>query len=176
MQIQKNRQALNNVIAKMLEEGKKDEDIVRIITEQHFSLSTEKADRWEDMTRHIDLYVIKNGIKYGIDVKGIKRHSRQDTRKDDSVHWIEIQNVKGKKGWIYGEAVYIAFLTNTSILYVPTSNLRRLTEEKIKGKIITNTNPNCCYIPYQRQGREDIIFKIPTEDLRKIAKHEINLT
>lgn len=156
-------------------EGKKDEAIVEEVTAKTFNCQTKNATRIEDMTMHVDFWCIVNGKQYGVDVKGVRKNNRTDSYKDDTINWIEIQNVNGDKGWLYGRAVYIAFMTNTSILYVPTANLRDFIEKKIKGKELTYIRPNDFYIPYQRKGRKDIITKVPTSDLRLISKHEVNL-
>lgn len=33
--------------------------------------------------------------------------------------------------------------------------------------------PNECYVPYRRKNRQDLIVKVLTSDLRKIAKQEL---
>lgn len=54
------------------------------------------------------------------------------------------------QGGFMGNAKYIAFLTNESVLYVPRKKLASYIEEKIKGKPLSTVNPSSCYIPYQR--------------------------
>ena len=157
----------------MLLQGYKDEDKVMKLTEEVFKCKTLKSTKEEDMSQHIDFWVFANGKKYGIDVKGLHKNKRSDKNFDDSIQWIELQNVQGKRGWVYGDAVYIAFVTNKSVLYVPTKNLIAFSEEKTRNKPINHRIPQECYSLYQRQGRKDIIFKALTDDLRKIARHEI---
>lgn len=159
----------------MLQQGYKDEDKVMKLTENVFKCKTLRATKEEDMFQHVDFWVLANNKKYGVDVKGLHKNKRSDKNFNDSIQWIEIQNVQGRKGWIYGDAVYIAFVTNNSVIYVPTKKLIAFSEEKVKNKSLNNTMPRECYIPYQRQGRKDIIFKALTDDLRMIANHEILL-
>lgn len=111
--------------------------------------------------------------KLVFDVKGVKKSRRSDDMKDDSIHWVELLNVQGKEGWLYGKAKYIAFLTNTSILYVPRLELINLINTKIKNTSVKTSMPNECYVPYQRRDRMDLIVKVLTSDLRKIAKQEL---
>lgn len=159
---------------KMYLDGMKDEEIVMKLTEETFKCKTEKSTRTEDIKLHVDFWVLtEEGKKYGIDVKGVRKHNRNDAYPDDSIHWIEVKNVKGNPGWIYGESVYIAFMTNKSVLFVPTKKLIPFIESKIKGKALTYFNPRQCYQPYQRKGRSDVVIKVPTNDLRLLSKHEV---
>ena len=47
-----------------------------------------------------------------------------------------------------------------------------ITNEKIKDKPLTYKCPSEFYIPYQRWGRQDIVFKIPTSDLRELSENK----
>ena len=161
----------------MYNDGVKDELIVMEMTEKHFGGSTVKANKYEDTQMHVDFWWFDdNGAKYGIDVKGIKKNNRHDQAKDSSIHWVELQNVRGDKGWVYGESTYIAFLTSDCVLFVPRKRLANYVESTIQGKELVGVNPKECYIPYQRRGRLDIIVKIPTSDLHYLAKHKISIT
>lgn len=168
--------SLKNTVQKMYLEGLEDEKLVMEVTKRKFGGDVRKATRNEDVREHIDFWWIsKDGNEYGFDVKGIRKNKRSDKVSDDKINWIELVNVQGKPGWVYGNAKYIAFLTNESVLYVPRKKLALYVEEKIKGKALSTVNPSSCYIPYQRYGRLDMIVKVPTSDLREIAKHEIKL-
>ena len=154
----------------MYSKGLIDETLVMEAVTHTLGGTCEKASRDEDIHQHIDFWwdSPKKG-RIGIDVKGIKKKNRKDKEVDDSIHWVEIQNVRGDKGWIYGDAMYIAFRTLTQIIFVKTSILRDLSEEKVMGKELVYSNPKSCYTPYQRWQRKDIVYKIPTEDLVKIS-------
>lgn len=161
----------------MYNDGLEDEKVVMLLTEQQFGGKTEKASKYDDTRRHIDFWWYdNNGKAYGIDVKGIKKNNRHDANKDASIHWVELKNVRGDNGWVYGEAVYIAFMTSESVLFVPRKTLADFVENMIAGKPLVNVNPKECYIPYQRAGRQDIIVKMPTEDLRSLARHTLKRT
>lgn len=164
---------LSQICNQMYLEGLKDEELVMKLTEKSFNVKTYPSTKDEDVYKHIDFWCENNNKKYGIDVKGLKKNNRNDDYYDDTINWIEILNTQGKKGWIYGECVYIAFVTKKSVLYVPRKKIVKLVEEKIKGKTTVYINPKEFYQPYQRKGRKDLIVKVPTEDLRNIAKHEI---
>lgn len=101
-------------------------------------------------------------------MKSLKKHNRNDVVFDDSIHWIELQNVNGKKGWLYGKAKYIAFETNTSWIIVSRVKLINWIDNKIVDKTISNSKE--LYKLYRRSGRLDIIIKILTDDLKEIGK------
>lgn len=159
---------------KFYKDGLIDEEFVMRLTEEKWGGKSEKSSRKDDIYNHIDFYWSRDGSeKIGFDVKGVKKSRRSDDMKDDSIHWVELLNVQGKEGWLYGKAKYIAFLTNTSILYVPRLELINLINTKIKNTSVKTSMPNECYVPYQRRDRMDLIVKVLTSDLRKIAKQEL---
>ena len=156
--------------------GLEDENFIMEATESTFGGRCYKADRKQDMFDHIDFFwETPKGEMIGIDAKGIKKNRQKDKEFDDTIHWIEIYNVRGNLGWLYGKAKYIAFRTLSDIIYVKLEDLQRFVSEKMKGKQIVTSNPKECYIPYQRYGRKDIIIKAKTDDLREIADFSIKL-
>lgn len=168
---------LNETIKRMHNEGKIDETFVMEATEKTLGGKCTKSSRYEDMNKHIDFWweSPKKG-RIGVDVKGIKSSKRESGIKDDSIHWIEIQNVRGNKGWLYGEAEYIAFRTFKNIIFVKLDKLQKYTEEKVEGKDLVFNTPKDFYIPYQRKawGRQDIVIKVPTSDLLAICDFTID--
>lgn len=130
------------------------------------------SSRHQDMFDHIDLIWHINDKVYTFDVKGLKKHNQTDIYTDDSIHWVELQNVRGNLGWVYGKADYIVFETNNDWLFVKRKALLDLLEEKVKDKTITNSKE--LYTYYQRYNRQDIVVKVLTSDLRKIASSILN--
>jgi hypothetical protein len=161
---------LNPIIREKYLNGLIDENFVMEAITSTLGGKCEKSSQEEDIIKHVDFwwYSPKKG-KIGIDVKGIKKNNRKDNNVDDTIHWIEIQNVNGKKGWIYGKSEYIAFRTLSQIIFVKTNNLIEISENVLKTNNIVDCNPKECYIPYQRYQRKDIIYKIPTNELIKIS-------
>lgn len=74
----------------------------------------EKSTERDDIHKHIDCFVTwtdKEGEtthRWGIDVKAAKSISRGEAAQD-SLTWLEYQNVGGKDGWMKGHADFIAF-------------------------------------------------------------------
>ena len=167
---------LSDKIREYFEKGLEDEQFIMEATESTFGGKCYKATDKQDMYEHIDFFwETPKGETIGIDAKGIKKNKQKDKKKDDSIHWVEIQNVNGRLGWLYGKAKYIAFRTFTDIIYVKLSTLQKFVEDKIHGKTLVYQNPSECYIPYQRFGRKDMVIKVPTDDLRAIADFSIIL-
>lgn len=170
---------LLNTIEQLYREGVKDEEFVAKMIEESLGGSCEKASRYEDGYKHIDIWWNSpKGDRLGIDVKGLKRNTRSDKEYDDSIHWIEFINKSGNKGWLYGDADYIAFRTNTKILFLKREKLQNVMEERIDGKETVYQCPKEYYVPYQRRAWKgyDKIIKVPTKDLEEIMQFSINLT
>lgn len=157
-------------------EGIKSEELIMDLTKKHFGGNVEKSTKEEDIKLHVDFWWIsEEGERYGIDVKGKRKEKRSDTNVSSKINWIEIQNVNGKEGWIYGKSSYIVFIVDDYALYVPRKKLVDLVENKVKNKQILKEMPSETYVPYQRKDRKDIIVKIPNDDLIKISKHIIKI-
>lgn len=167
---------LKEITEQFFEKGKLDENFVMEATEKTLGGKCYRGTKDDDIKRHIDFFweSPKKGL-LGIDVKGLNKSKRSDKEFDDSIHWIEARNVKGNKGWIYGEADYIAFRTLKNILFVKPSKLIEIYEQKVKSKEYVTSTPKDCYMPYKRVfwGRDDITFKMPNEDLVKITDFSI---
>ena len=168
---------LNETVKKMFNEGLNDEFLVKEAIESTLGGVCEKSTTKDDRGKHVDLWwnSPKKGV-IGIDVKGLHKNKRTDKKYSDN-HWVEAVNVSGNKGWIYGEAKYIAFKTMNEIMFVDPKDLIDIYENKIADKELVYDTPTECYIPYQRKkwGRKDVMFKMPNDDLLKISKFIIEL-
>ena len=123
-----------------------------------------KSDRESDMFGHYD-FIIADKVK--VDVKGAKKINRYDQAPHHDTHYIEFKNVRGNKGWVYGEADYIAFEYYDTFVFVKRVNIIELCKSKILDKSIKNYKS--IYGLYRREGREDLITLIPTKDLIDIS-------
>ena len=126
----------------------------------------------ENIYDHIDFFVTNpklNNSKISIEVKGIKKEKREDVWFNDAIQWIEHTGRSGYPGWVYGKADFIVFVTFSDIIFVPTKELRKLSEQVLELEEIVHEVPKKCYIPYNRKHTGDIIFKMPTQDLRDLG-------
>lgn len=119
------------------------------------------ADKNQDMNEHWDVCV-----KY--DVKSIKRKDRGGDV-DENYHWVEIKNVNGDQGWLYGKADYFAFEIEDYWIIVCPDRLKELVSEKCSG---TSYSPSLHRF-YTRNGRKDVITMVKSIDLLYIASEII---
>jgi len=124
----------------------------------------------QDMTEHWDFLMYENDSRKSIkvDVKGLKRASRDDDYTQEDFHFIELQNVNGDTGWLFGKANMIAFETFRYWVFVEIGDLKSFIK-----KVLDKNNPvdnvhDCLYKPYRRKDRRDIITKVKTIDLMGI--------
>lgn len=139
-----------------LKRGKKTEkEFASLFKDTKFSTES------QDINQHWDLE-----IKSKIDVKGLKKINRKDSEPNENYHWVEIKNVNGDGGWLYGEADYFAFETKNFWIIVSKEDLQdRIAKKTIK----IYTDKPTVYHLYQRKGRKDIITIVPTLDLMFIS-------
>ena len=170
------KRKLSKIVEKMYNEGLKDEHFVREATEKTLGGKCWDSTEEEDKYDHIDFWweSPKKGI-IGIDVKGLKKSKRHDKEYDDTINWLELRNVYGKPGWVYGKSEYVAFRTKKDILFVKTVKLRDFAEKMTEGKEVVHYNPRDFYVPYQRSHRSDLIIKVPTIDLMELMDFSIEL-
>lgn len=161
---------LNEIVREYYLSGRLDESFVMDAVKHTLGGDVKRSTSKEDREKHIDFWwdSPRKG-RIGIDVKGIKKNGRSDSQLDDTINWLELINVEGKPGWLYGEAEYIAFRTFTKILFVKRDKLLSFALEKTKDKEIVGYNPKDFYVPYQRFKRKDVILKIPTSDLENMT-------
>jgi len=122
-----------------------------------------EASKEEDMVEHWDI-----NLSLRFDVKAIKKVNRFDDKPNENIHWVEIKNVNGDKGWLYGEAEYFAFETEDYWVIVEKVKLQEFVAEKYKDKE-RSTTPTL-YKLYKREGRKDTITLVKTLDLIYIAE------
>lgn len=121
----------------------------------------------DDVKRKFDM-----SLNLKIDFKGQRKKNRSDARFSDEFTWVELKNVQGNMGWLYGDADLFVFETSGYYIVVDKLSLqgeisKRVVKEKNEdGSPIFKKEP---YRLWQRKGRKDIITMIPTVDLCAIA-------
>lgn len=163
---------LSETVRQFYLSGRLDEDFVMDAVKHTLGGDVMRSTKDEDINQHIDFWwnSPKRGW-IGIDVKGISKSKRSDVSFDDSIHWLELQNVQGKDGWLKGKAEYIAFKTSSKIIFVKRDRLLSFALESIKDKEVVYDTPSECYVPYKRKkwGRDDLALKALNSDLEKLA-------
>ena len=121
---------------------------------------TKMASEHEDINEHWDF-----SFNIRIDVKTMKKLNRNDEDYNEDIHWIELRNVHGNKGWVHGKAQVIAFETKRSWILVERPRLIELLDSKILDKENFVTSPEL-YRIYRRSNRNDAVVLVPTNDLK----------
>lgn len=155
-----------NLTQKFLTKGKEKEIEFLKSYCSHFNISercVEIASAQDDIHRHVDLWIDNEGW----DVKAAKKENRTDSNPNYNIHWIELRNVHGKKGWIFGEASYIAFELQDKWLCVPRKGIVAALVDKIDFTSFTSSRSSL-YKVYRREGRKDAIVKVPVSFLLTI--------
>ena len=99
-------------------------------------------------------------MQFKVDVKSIK---------DPNTIWIELRNVQGESGWLYGDASHFAFERQKYFVMVRKDDLISLVHDLTKNEKVDSPD-DCLYKLYSRSkyGRKDLLTKIKPEDLKEI--------
>lgn len=135
----------------------KEEDI-------HINYPTEHQDIFE----HWDLEIVNSKILSGkYDVKGLRKVNRYDDKVNESIQWIELVNVRGNLGWVFGLSDYIAFEHINDWVIVDRLSLIKYVKENVNNETLPYPEINKLY---RRGGRLDLITLVSFFELMKICK------
>jgi hypothetical protein len=123
-----------------------------------------------NIDEHWDLLLEKGEKKFMIDVKAMKRLSRNDPQVQDEWLWIELHGVRIQDpGWLLaGKADLIAFEKKNSFLIVKRTDLIDLLPTLVDYNKTVNRAGDAQYKIYSRTNRPDKITLIETEKLKNI--------
>ena len=131
--------------------------------------SSEKSN----IDEHIDRILEIEPKKWTFDVKAQKKMNRNDKNVMSDKTWVELVNVKGNTGWLYGEETHIAFEVEDGYLLVKRRDLAELVEKNCKDDTIYHKKPSEDYKYYQRPGDKDKIISMPMVDIEEITEVKI---
>lgn len=144
-----------------LEKGKKvEEDFVKL-----FGKPATYSTKEQDINEHWDVEI--DGYKY--DIKGVKKVNRDDIYPNELYHFVELKNVKGKKGWLYGDADYFAFETFKYFIIVEKIKLQSFIANMVTKAYVTSPDKSL-YCLYTRKDNKDVITMITSIDLVYISE------
>jgi len=128
----------------------------------------------QNINEHWDYLLQKGSEKYRVDVKAIKRVSRNAPGVQDKLVWIELHGVRSKdRGWLYdGKADLISFEKKESFVIVLRTELIKLVESLVDFKTMVRRAVEAKYRIYSRPGRPDQITLVETEKLKTIKWDE----
>ena len=146
-------------MAEWFERAKVDGDAIEDLFDQVLSAkgyNVVRASRHDDFFKHIDLYV--NGI--GIDVKSRRRL--------DQI-WLEMVNNNGNKGWLQGEAEYIAFhfAKYNHFKVFRREDLRKFVEENVT-ETSKNSKEYLKYYTREHWGKKDKLVKVKYNHIKHL--------
>jgi hypothetical protein len=115
--------------------------------------SATKSNRIADQFDHYDF-----NIRF--DVKKIRS---TDEFGESNWQWVELMNINGNTGWLYGKSDYFAFETMNYWLIVEAEKLREFIERVVVNPEITFVKEP--YRIYRRRDRLDKVVMVSTLDL-----------
>lgn len=120
----------------------------------------------QDIYEHWDIELLDTDLKGKYDVKALRKVNRHDSEVNPEIQWIELLNVNGNKGWLFGKADYIVFEHTNQWVIVKRTDLVKY--------IKSNTKNDICLYPevhklYRRRNRDDLITLVPFSDLIQIC-------
>lgn len=116
-----------------------------------------------DRTQHIDYYITKNGITKSVDIKSIRGVG--SGRDKNEYTWIEIQNVNGKHGWIYGCQDLIVFERVAEWLFVDRASLARWIDLVVDRQKVVDRHGDPVYAVYSKDTDRSLTTLIRFADM-----------
>jgi hypothetical protein len=102
------------------------------------------------------------------DVKSLKHITRQDEELNEDFHFLEIKNINGYPGSIYGKADYMVFEKFKTWVVVDRIKLVEFVEEFLVNPVYCFKKP-LPYAIYTRQNKQDEIMLVETNKLEEIS-------
>jgi hypothetical protein len=132
-----------------------------------------KKANYNQQLAHIDFILTdKNDNVHLLDVKARKKLSRNSEEFEDELVWIELKNVIGDDGWLYGSSDFIVFERELDFVIVPRVNLIKICDSLITNETVT-VSSNALYKLYTRKNRQDVLSIIKMSDILNRTKTQI---
>ena len=128
------------------------------------------SNDFQDVVEHIDYFITLKNKVLSVDLKSNKNILHDNTSNPDyDWVWIELKNVQGKTGSIYGKANLIGFVYSNKVLLVGRLDLLKLFNSKCSNQLAPSKF-DAAYKLYTRQGRLDLISKVSITDIKNNCK------
>jgi hypothetical protein len=121
------------------------------------------SSKAENIDDHWDYLIEKENLIFKVEVKSVKRIDRHDPNAQINYIWVELQNVRGKVGWLFGKADLIAFEKDSAFIFVKRLDLLALINKKVD--LVAK---DALYKIYRRDRRKDKLTLLPMSDLEEI--------
>ena len=150
-----------------IENGQKAEDIFQNLANLR-GFEVKPATGMEQFD-HVDFHLTSNEedgkMKAMVDVKARKRITRKDSEFQDDWIWVEFKNVRGREGWLYGLADFIAFEREEDFVLAFRKELADWCENNVDLETKVKSPDEAIYLTYTRKGKQDLISLIRMEDI-----------
>lgn len=127
------------------------------------------ATKQQNMFDHIDYFFTKEGVSHSVDVKSEKKVSRSDSSTQSELIFMELKNVQGNKGWLYGKAEFIAFGREGKFYIIRRRELVDRVERLSKDGKEVSSSKEALYNFYTRFLREDVITLVKFTDIEDLV-------
>ncbi len=150
-----------------LELGDNAEELfILMAVKQGWKISASTKD--ENIEEHWDYLIEKENQNFKVEVKAEKRIQRSDNGSQTNFTWVELRNVRGKIGWLFGKADLIAFEKEKTFFFVKRLELLTLVNQKVNLVAKVKSAKDALYKIYTREGRKDKLTLLPTSDIEPI--------
>jgi hypothetical protein len=122
----------------------------------------------ENINEHWDFQIAKGVENFKVEVKSSKRIHRNDSEAQAEFIWVELRNVRGKVGWLFGKADLIAFERNSVFLFVKRLDLLKVVNQKVNLVAKVKQADNALYKIYTRDERKDKLTLLAASDVEEI--------
>ncbi len=150
-----------------LELGEKAEGLFILIAVKH-GWKISASTREQNIDEHWDYLIEKDDQQFKVEVKAEKRIQRKDDDSQAHFTWVELRNVRGKVGWLFGKADLIAFEEEKTFFFVKRLDLLALVNRKVNLVAKVKSAKDAHYKIYTREGRKDKLTLLPTSDINPI--------
>lgn len=117
------------------------------------------ATSYENRVKHFDFEV----QSYKVEVKAMKA-PRRGMAPDPNMIYVELKNVSGSSGWLYGDADFLAFEQPGGFLMVRRRELVQLAE-RMRPKCRVSRVSGMYNTLYSRANRDDLVMVMHKNDL-----------
>ena len=122
----------------------------------------------ENINDHWDYLLEKDDQNFKVEVKAEKRIERKDNGAQSDFIWVELRNVRGKVGWLFGKADLIAFEREKTFFFVKRLDLLTVVNQKVNLVTKVRFAKDALYKIYTREGRKDKLTLLPASEIEPI--------
>lgn len=115
---------------------------------------------------YVSLYLKGKDKEVAVDVKSWKKPKN---KVKGGWVWIEVKNVRGKDGWLYGKADFVVFEREKDFILIPRTQVLHLVNSLVRFDLgFVSGAHQAKYRVFQREGRRDQITQVKISDLLKL--------